>query len=62
MNACDAPDCGLGDHQRNADVAADADRLVDRQAAEERHPHLLGHRSPPPCPKMLASWWHEGHS
>ena len=31
----------LGDHQRNAAIAADANRLVERQPAEERHVHLL---------------------
>src|SRR5262245_20140922 len=32
----------LRDHQRDAAVAADADRLVDRQPSEERHPQLGG--------------------
>ena len=34
---------GFGDHDRNAAIAADADRLVERQPAEERDIELVGH-------------------
>src|SRR5215510_11832441 len=33
---------GLGDDERNAAVAADTDRLIQRQAAEERNAQLSG--------------------
>ena len=39
-NACAAGELRLADDDWDAGVAADADRLVDRNAAEERHVHL----------------------
>ena len=43
-NARAAADAGLGDDERHAGVAALANRLIDRQPAEERHAHLRRQR------------------